>query len=140
MSRDNSTYGFSRPDAEALISKIKTTQRFFPEHKPRSGGGGSGREITFEINSVSDSTGSGQYGDMKSASVNILSASCGLYSLVGTTVTVYDLLGCNFGTNDSDNSEYVGRKGTAEWRVTETQAAGESGATDCYWECTGLCC
>lgn len=88
--------------------------------------------ITFTISSAFNASGSGDFGAYKSASCTVVSATCGNYDLVGDTVTVYDIAGCYF---DEDNATLEDRTGHAEWRVKDN-----SGETDCYWECVGLCC
>lgn len=38
--RDNTTYGFSKPDAEFLVDLVGNGVSLYPENKPRGGGGG----------------------------------------------------------------------------------------------------
>lgn len=61
---DESTYGFNKDDATALIESIQNGESWFPEIKPRGGGAKPSDYITFEFvdESASESSSSGTLG------------------------------------------------------------------------------
>ena len=74
---DNSTYGFSKRDAQALLSKIRTSAHTIPEMKPRGGGGGGSAKIV--------QTPGG--GIAARSGTTAGSATCTEFKLSGSTIT-----------------------------------------------------
>lgn len=49
---DERTYGFNRDDAQSLVNSIRLGEDWFPEIKPRGGGGVGSHHIWFDIDEV----------------------------------------------------------------------------------------
>lgn len=100
--------------------------------------GGGGAKIFYTINSVSTAS-SGHYTGLKVANVTIFFSPCSREGLLGTTADVVDHLGCLF---NEDNSELVGRKGTAVEGVAISLDTGlpPNTVTPCHWGADGICC
>jgi hypothetical protein len=84
---DESTYGFNKDDATALIESIQNGENWYPEIKPRGSGGGG--VIEYKIVSTSTKS-SGPYTGLKAAQVIVHGAPCGRSSLIGQEIEVID--------------------------------------------------
>lgn len=83
MAKDERTYGFNKQDADALIESIGVRNEVFPTRRAGgSGGGGSGPSSQ---HGVIIKTPSG--GIAARSGTTVSSASCDVFSIVGTTLT-----------------------------------------------------
>lgn len=131
---DESTYGFNKDDATALIESIQNGESWFPEIKPRGGGGGS--VIEYKITST-ETKASGPYTGLKAASVVIHGAPCGRSSLIGTVAEVID-----HSDNLFDEASMVGYTGWASEMVflslDDTDDCDTK--TPCHWAAINRVC
>lgn len=133
---DENTYGFNKDDATALIESIQNGETWYPEIKPRGGGGGTGGVIEYKITSVSTKT-SGPYIGLKAADVVIHGAPCSRSNLIGETVEVIDHSNELF-----DEPTMVGFTGWASEMVfwsLDTEEECET-LTPCHWAAINRVC
>ena len=134
---DESTYGFSKPDAFELIQLIGNVDKEFPEFRPR-GRGQSNATIEYKITSLRVASGSvtpeKPYTGLWIATVSIKGAQTA--SLIGTTVDVVDHSGCIL------EAGFENYTGWAHWAVYGSLGASVAcdTMTPFHWAAINRCC
>lgn len=129
------TYGFNKPDAEALIQSISTTEREHPQRVPRDGDSFQSIEYTIVSTTTAES---GPYTGLVVATVEVQGVSCNAdYALIGTEVSVVDHSGEIF-----DLPNLVGCWGWADLKVFLSLDSGADPGelTECHWSATNRGC
>ena len=135
---DENTYGFSRDDATTLLQGIGTGENWFPEIRPR-GGGGRLKSVRFQIVSSDPTTFTGlaevlawDYGFVISDVHDLI---------IGSVVELCDPRACFL---NEPSSDLIGRQGTAVYRQgVVDDICRPNGYVQPFpgvWEVETLCC
>lgn len=135
---DERTYGFNRDDAESLLQGIGNGENWFPEIRPRGGGGSGVQIISFSINSSDPLTRSADVEIRQRTFPGTVFGS----TLDDTNVIVYDTDGCYL---NEPNVDLTGRLGKAVLMLVDDEAAATHFADsyevpEKYWNVLTLCC
>ena len=135
---DERTYGFSREDAGALIESISHSEGWYPEIRPRGGGGSVITNVRFQIVSSDPTTFTGL--------AEVLAWDYGFTLtqvpalILGSVIEICDPRACFL---NEPNVDLTGRQGTAVYR----QGVGSDDICRTgyepfpgVWEVDGLCC